>query len=147
MLYQQFFATIHDSLDLPYRHINCFCKPFISQTVKQTELQNLPVTLGKHPFVNQIFPLGTALAEIFCFHRLPLFDFSQSVAPWAFLILGRRACFAGTCFCYFNFNLLPHSLHLLHRLYLHRYRLALHLSLYSQPFQTGFHTQANINWL
>ena len=85
MLYQQFFTTIHDSLDLPYRHINRFCKPFVSQTIKQSELQNLPVTLGKYPLVNQIFPFRTTLAEIFCFHRLPLFDFSQSVASWTFL--------------------------------------------------------------
>lgn len=146
MLYQQFFTTIHNSLDLPYRHINRFRKPFISQTVKQAELQDTPVTFGKYPLVNQIFPLGTALAEIFCFHRLPLFDFSQSVTPRAFLVLGGRTCLAYSCFRYFNFNLLPHSLHLLHRLYLHRYRLALRLFLYSQPFQTGFHTLTNINW-
>ena len=98
MLYQQFFAAIHDSFDLPCRHINRFCKPFISQTVKQTELQDTSVTLGKHPLVNQIFPLRTALAEIFCFHRLPLFDFPQSVAPRTLLILGGRACFAYSCF-------------------------------------------------
>lgn len=135
MLYQQFFTTIHDSLDLPYRHINRFRKPFVSQTVKQAELQDTPVSLGKHPLVNQHFPLGTALAEIFCFHRLPLFNFAKPVASWAFLVLSGLACFAYSCFYgSFNVNSLRHNQHLLRRLYLRRYRPAPHLSLLSaQP--------------
>lgn len=145
MLYQQFFATIHDSFDLSYRHINRFRKPFISQTVKQAELQDTPVTLRKYPLVNQLLPLGTALAKIFCFHRLSLLDLAQPVASWAFFILGGRACFAHSCFRYFNFNFLPHSLHLLHRLYLHRYRPVQRLSPCFQPFQTDFCMQANTN--
>ena len=147
MFYQQFFTTIHNCFDLPYRHINRFCEPIISQPVKQAELQNLPVTLGKHPLVNQIFPLGTAFAKIFCFHRLPLFDFSKSVAPRAFLILGGRTCLADTCFYgLFDVNFLRHNQHLLRRLYLHRYRPVLRLSLLSvRPFQTGFHTLTNIS--
>ena len=148
MLYQQFFTTIHNSLDLPYRHIYRFCKPFISQAVKQSELQNTPVTLGKHPFVNQGFPLGTALAEIFCFHRLPLLDFSKSVASWAFFILGGRACLAYSCF-YGLFNrLLRHLLYHRHfqRNCFNRPNFPVSLLLSARPFQTDFHTQANINW-
>lgn len=147
MLYQQFLTTIHDSLDLPYRHIHRFCKPFISQSVKQPQFQDTPVTLGEHPLVNQTFPLGAALAEIFCFHRLPLFNLAKTVAPRAFLILGGRTCFAYSCFRYFDFNFLPHNQHLLRRLYLYRYRPVQRLSLCFLPFQTDFHTQANINSL
>lgn len=147
MLYQQFFATIHDSFDLSYRHINCFRKPFISQTVKQAELQDTPVTLRKYPLVNQLPPLETALVEIFCFHRLPFLDFSQSVTPRAFLVLGGRACLAYSCFRYSN-HLLRHSLYRRHSRYSCCSRPSFPaLSPCFQTFQTGFHMQANINLL
>ena len=125
-------ASVNDVLDLSLRHIKFFSKREETNTVKESTLHDLAVTLGEDPFIYQTFPFASGK---FCSyshsHLLSLGTFRLSCFVAFSLTCPRSFLFDFESLCHYCYEYLLQYQHL--SCYL-RHRPAR-----SNMSQTGFH--------
>lgn len=102
-------ASVNDVLDLSLRHIKLFSKREETNTVKESPLHDLAVTLGEDPFIYQTLPFASGkLCSYSHSHLLSFGTFRLSCFVAFSLTCPRAFLLDFESLCHYKYFLLPY---------------------------------------